>query len=1636
MAVCSLGAKELLSKAISNDVQNDPRTKGLVEGQTYDVDDKILSGLREIGSKYGSSLYRVGSGGSTFTFFINIPQEVVDSYEQSSKGNPRTSWQKSNRNESSLITTEKIAIGLKERISIESEKLNDFADSVMLSAKRLSSAVFGSNPEFKDASLQESMSQVWTALQQDPDANAKIRLVSQYIAEAKEFMAVMRKRVEALDLDDTTDDGTFLHINEIEKLVDMYAPMITEFEKFLASAPLGNPVRTVIDEAATDLKAIKNRISAFQKQTVMAELLDLYQPKLEKARAELEAQIRTLESKKKGASKRQIAAIEKKIAQIQAEFDAMAPTKENVEATLIGKAADSSWLDKYVLAGAMNADLLVQGFMRKVKNAYQNAQLKFQEKGAQIGERWKALVDSGFGTGNIEKDFKDLYEEVTEYFYNEETGEVEEGKVLYFVSEVSEQWRTEFTKMKSELTKLGREIQNKRREGATQEELSPLESEYDRKKTEYIKWRRENFETEYDERYQQTDAILDTVVTYGGRLTTLREIRSGFYDSISRTQEEAMALTGVPSEDSLKEIERLRREFEAVKSPLNPDGTNKTGEDKRISDLFTQHAAEMREMTDRWEVTQSSMDRFNTRKAEIDAKYEAGEITKEERDRWYASNTTTVYNPKYWSERKNTVETLNALAEQIQAITGNKTERSLKESYERMEQVCKKYRDHNSHIDGRMLNRSEMEAIKSLEEEIESVKQATRAAYSGFLGEDFQMEYDSLVEQRNQLAERIKQLRKDDPTNSQTTKNEVAEIRKKLKELRSNEKKLAEQYLLKKGTSKEDVKTFLDLYDKYSAAIKYLSSLTESVETQAYYDTYQKELNKFVAGKSEAERSAKIARTNKITIGNTKYQKRNGFFYELNLDGTLNEENSLSPEEVLDHIFAKDFKSSQWYLDNHFEAERYDSSSGEMVRKFIPIYSWRISQPSDKRWITEHAPNISWKRRVIKDEYRNPNAGLSLDGLPNIKKGTRPNTNYESLRASNPKLWEFRDFMIDEFLKAQLNYPPGKALGMRVPTIERNSSLYDNFQRKFQGTGTQISRQFNLNAQDVDEGLFKFSDASGYEAKFIPIKFQGRLEADLVSRNIIETVGQYAGQAELWKARNELLNFGKALETTLDYQAHTPSSDTIDKSAKILGVFRRNKKRGENERLDTIRNMINMFVYGESMAEQTIQGKKLHKWLSNLLGMRAGLLFSEITNIIGPGTMFSTGWAQLVNWIGGTSQQIIRTSMASSPTGFKLSSFLWAKKEYLANATSFINDIGKVSNRSFWTEFADFFDVQEGAYIDEFGKQLYSRGIMRQFNFNNLAFFKNAVEHELMMTSVMAFADSYHIDTPDGKISLRDAFTVEGGRLIPKYPISEAELSDIRGYIANMLREINGNYGKLDKVHAEQWAILKSMFFMRKWLIPMVVARYGGKKFSVEQDRVTQGYIWESIQIGWKAIRGFNDTGFQGIGALILPDLGVTLTDREKDSLRKTRTEVALVIFMWLMYRAVLGYDDEDPERFKKLEKESAWIQGLTYSFRKANSEQSTFLPLLGIDEGKKIAQNLLGNTAPFVGDMWNIISEDINWSINPADIEWERYKRDSGIHEKGDLKAAAHFWKMLGLTSAKESPVEALRTFEYSLNK
>ena len=1643
MAVCAIDVKDLLHDRILLRMNENPYTRGLAENQRYPINDEQLQALTDIGLEHGgSSLYRILPGGNEFEVLIVPSRDAIDSYTQTTP--EQTAWQRANRNPANTIDLDEVARGFHQMIGTNFAKLDKFVQSVLLSTKELAKKNKG------NVEVYEAMAEIWTEIKADPDYKRKMTIMAQFLSEGHAYMDLKVGEMQSLfERFQNGDEIAYVEMNNIMNTIRLYERTLDDFHEF-TSVGGKNPLTTLIREAVSNKKVINDLWLQASDRLAMNDLMETVTPKFEKAKAEFEEQIRKLEAQKVGAKPSRVIKIDRTIAQVKKDFERFAPSSDNVAAHLHGDAADADQVNKFILAGMMNPDLLVQGFMRTIKDRLQAAHRRFYEIGNEIGREFKKLTDSGFSTGNIDKAFQELYEEVTEYSYDSKTGEIEENNSLYFVGETSNKWRTEFTRMKAELTKQGNKIKEYREKQGTPDfnpgVFANMESEYDKAKNIYTQWRRDNFESDYDARYLAVDAILDTEVNLRGRVTSLREIRSGFYDKISDIQAQIEAISGVPTDAEIDEMNDLRKQFEEIKSV---EGKIPGTEEHRVAELFTQYQAGMREMTDRWDISPSALDRFHFRKAQIDKKFDAEEITKEDRDRWYAANTTIVYSNDYWARRRVVVDQLNLISDELFRITGQRSEIDLKDSYERLESISRKYRDHNSHIDGQKLTGDEVDSTRAIEEAIESVKRDTKAAYSGFLGEEFAQYYGEVKEERDSIVREIARIKRDDPSNSDITKRQVAALKSQLKTLRGNESAFVAKFLTEKGMSAEDIGTFQRLYDTYRTAIKELSDLTESVETDAYYDTFQNELNIFVAGKTQAEIDAKVRSTNTVRIGKVRYAKDpQGNFREVGFDGELVDEIT-DPREIIDHLFRKEFEQSAWFKANHFEAERYDKSSGEMATKMVPIYSWRISKPRNPRYIREAAPNISWKRRVIKDEFKNTNKRTEADGLPNIKQGLHVNTEYEQRRRGNPDLWTFRDYMIDLYLGAQEHYPENLRMGMRVPSIERDQSLYDLAQNKQikRGFG-QFKRKFDVNAQDVDAGIYRTSDEAGYERKFIPTFFRGKLDAALVSKNVVETIGKYAGQAEIYAARVKLAQLGEALETTLSHENHAPSSESLSLAAKALGIFKRNKKRGSNQRLDTVHEMINMFVYGETVAHETEAGKRFYKIISNLLGMRASMIFSELPNVFksltsGTVNIGTTGWSQLVNLFGGEMQQVIKASIKSGTARFSLTDYVWSKKEYGKNSTSFLNDVGKITNKSYWTQFAEFFDANEMSYIDNFGEQLYSRGFLRQMSISNMSFFKNVVEHELFMTSIMAYARNKVVTKVDGtKIPLYQAFEVSGGQLHQKagVELSDLDIAEMRGNIAALLRDINGNYGKLDRVLGENYWLGKTMFFMKKWLVPMVVARYGGKKYSMEQDKITQGYIRETAVLFGKGFadifRGARngELDLMGIGRILVPEMDKSLTDGQRDAIRRTRTELIMLSLMYLTYRMVLGYDPDDKERFQDLKKKNYYIQGLTYALVKATSEQSTFIPPWGFDEINKNRQNLLMNTSPFLTETIDILRKDFNYSGEGDFLE--RYKRDTDFNKKGDIKAISHIWKLVGLTNAKQDPVGALRSLESNLNK
>ena len=1638
---CELDINELIKNSIKSDIDGSPITRGIRDGNDIAFDQRVATILDAIGLKYGSKIYNVINEGETIRVNIRIPVEVTNAYIRQDIGKGETDWQRQNFRNESEQSIEQSAAYFDRLIGDNVKTLDGFLDSIERSSRVMLSKMRRAGQSSSDS---EEISKIFAEIKSDPDRNIKMRIMAEYVGQSAAYMKSQLEQAKRFITSDNKE-ANLMELTEIMNGVFVYKQLILEYSDFMAGAP-ANPLKGMIDEAKRDMDEITSIYSQSAKENSLDKLTDSISTSIEKSESAYNREAERLKGELDRATPAQSLRITQKLQALKIRQETLAPSRTNIENHLIGKAGDSSALNKFMVAGAMNPDLLIQSFTKLIKDKMQSASVKARGIMDEIGRAFNDYIATGANTANIDESFKDLYVDVKHYFYNYEKDQIEDVSLLYFDSENSQQWRTEHSLLKARAAQSEAKVKAGRDNNIEKAQLDLLRSDHTARQEEYIAWRRENIEGEYGQYYQDIQGILDTVVLdANGNRVSPRAIRESYYKTIGELQQ--MEVIGaVPSESDMEEISRLRAEFAKIKTS-----------DTEIGRLFTEYELKMKEMTLKWEVSPFMQKRFYERKAAID-KLVSGEMVSEEdiekRDRWYASNTTIIYSQDYWERRRGIVEKLQNLAERMREISGTQSDetdersRDRKDLFVELEKISKPYRDHNGQIDGRDLSTEETDSTRDLEDILEDAKAKNRLAYGGFLGDEFNNIYSDLQRRRNEISHQITELIRDDPSRGVDTMVLIMSLRAELRELKVKEKGLLDNFLAQSGFPAEQVSVFKLLYNDYSDSLKDLSELTSTINSSYYYDEYDRQYKIYVATTARDGRGPSAGLRQFKDSGKTYKKHTDGLFYEI-FGNEIVPNSSISEQEANEMLMKKSFKDSNWYRSNHFKALVYSKDAKSMTEVDKPIYSWRISRPTDNKYIEKEAPNQSWRKRVIKDEFKNENKREEPDGMAAVKEGLLSADNhienYYEKRAKNPALWTMRDKLIGKYIESQKAYPGGKGLGYRVPAIERDASIYDSVTnpnaKRLIDAG---KRKFLINDQDFDEGIYLNSDAAGVETKSIPIKFRGRLESDMTSKNIVETIGKYVGEAEIFKARQELEVISRATETTLAHESHSPTSDSILR----IGVFKgirslvtstwnsksknQVKKRGDNQRLDSVREITNMLIYGETVSHKTAQGKKAYKVISNLLALRSFSIFSAFT----PGQFMGNLWSQTVNLMGGQIQQIIKTAIKSGNARFTFRDYLWAQSEYARNSMSFARDVGKVSEKSFWTQFSELYDVIELSYIGNFGEQIYNRGIFRQLSTGNLAFWKNLVEHELFMSSLMAFSKSYHIDTPTGPLALKDAYILVDGNLQLKDGvfISDKEQQQIKGYMASLLRDINGNYSKLDRTLIENYWYGKTLLFMRKWMIPQFATIYGDEKYSVEQDRFIMGSHTASFRYFWDDVVKGPFNGGKNLATLFGLVDDPTMSEAQRDGISRTNRQIMLLGLMQVAYSTVLGYDDDDEDRFKKLKDHSWFYQGFTYSLIKAQSESSIFTPIVGIREANKMRKNVFANVAPFVFEIYDMLSKDIDLDADPH--FFTRYKVNGGLHKAGDLRIYNSLWKLAGRTNAKQDPVEALRSFESNLNK
>ena len=273
-------------------------------------------------------------------------------------------------------------------------------------------------------------------------------------------------------------------------------------------------------------------------------------------------------------------------------------------------------------------------------------------------------------------------------------------------------------------------------------------------------------------------------------------------------------------------------------------------------------------------------------------------------------------------------------------------------------------------------------------------------------------------------------------------------------------------------------------------------------------------------------------------------------------------------------------------------------------------------------------------------------------------------------------------------------------------------------------------------------------------------------------------------------------------------------------------------------------------------------------------------------------------------------------------------------------------------------------------------------------------------------------------------VNVLDAYEISPStkRLTAKYEWDEKDQLRFINRFEKAKRDADGAYGALDKSLIERMWWGANLFWMSKWMVPRFDNMFASKRFSFEEGTHVTGYLRDSLWTMVDVIKYLYNGDTRSFNFI-----RSALTGDQKDNLRQTGTQFIMLTALAIGIRYLMGYDDEDEDRFEKMKKRGAVYTWALYGLLKGKAEaESLFLPY-GVEELNRKLKNPVPQLIPFSDDIYKIVWRDFNWSkpygMFNEDVDFAKtYKVDSGYAEKGDTKALIDFYKLLGLSNTKST--------------
>jgi hypothetical protein len=479
-------------------------------------------------------------------------------------------------------------------------------------------------------------------------------------------------------------------------------------------------------------------------------------------------------------------------------------------------------------------------------------------------------------------------------------------------------------------------------------------------------------------------------------------------------------------------------------------------------------------------------------------------------------------------------------------------------------------------------------------------------------------------------------------------------------------------------------------------------------------------------------------------------------------------------------------------------------------------------------------------------------------------------------------------------------------------------------------------------------------DGEPYQS--VPVGYTRILDVTESSDNILEAFILWANDAQMYKAKNDVLGSVDTIVNVLENSK--PLEEGQDYKSRI------------NRRVEVLKKYTNQVLYGETRASD--------KWWDRVFDFMGK--FTALTR------MFIKPSSALNNLIIGNYALL---SEAIGGRNFTTKELWKAHRKYVDLVAT---------NKTKLNNMLITLDAIQGRFKDEIGADFQT--FQDTFGFNTAFVLNNTAEHQIQSVSMLALLEKWGVEIPEDGI-----FEVD------KLP------ENFLGTLHELNKANNGVYSESDRLYYQDESLFRLFLQFRKYIIPMFRTKYSGMtqkgsnkyRIDLESGTVELGYYRAFGEFVWNNVIKIKN----------LPNLITNyheLNEVEKEGVWRGLVDAtAFATISLLLYSLAGGGDDEewDDDEHGTFENFIHWES--IYQMGRLRGDIGTTVPGFGFNDQSRLVNQPFAAIQPvtqlakIVGMVFDFEEDDEgNISI------WKQYERDYGRFEKGDLKILQPISKLL----------------------